>query len=171
MFLVAWEWTNTAIAAASIATFAVVFGALLLAAVQLTSIKHNRATEILGGLLNRWNDERLEAARLKMRALDARATWDAIREAQEYNRLDYYILMRIPSFFEEIGIMCLIAKSVPPELVYEFFASAIVSFWGKYEPWIRDVRNDEDDNRFFENFEKLAGEMNTLTKRRDVSPP
>ena len=171
MFLVAWEWTNTAIAAASIATFVVVFVALIFAGLRLTSTKNHRATEILGEHVKRWSDKRLEAARLKIGALRARAIWDAIREARKNNRLDYYILLRIPSFFEEIGIMCLVAKMVPPELVYQFFASAIVNYWGKYEPWIRDARNQDNDNRFFENFEKLAGEMNAITKRRDITPP
>lgn len=171
MFLVAWEWTNTAIAASSISTFVVLTGAVGFALWQVTVIKHNRATEILGEHLKRWNDKRLEAARLKMKSLSPRATWDVIRKAEEKDRLDYFIFLRIPSFFEEIGIMCLVAKSVESELVYQFFASAIVNYWAKYEPWIRYSRNEDKDNRFYENFQKLAGEMNTLTKRRDISPP
>lgn len=171
MFLVAWEWTNTAIAAASISTFVVLTGAVGFALWQVQVIKHNRATETLGEHVKRWDDARLTEARLKIKPLGARATWDAILKARKDNRQDYYIFLRIPSFFEEIGIMCLVAESVPPELVYEFFASAIASFWHKYEPWIRDYRNQQNDNRFYENFEKLAEEMNTITKRRDIAPP
>lgn len=171
MFLVAWEWTNTAIAAASISTFAVLALALLLAFLQVTAIRLNRATEILGEHVKRWDDARLTEARLKIKPLGTRSTWDAILNARKNNQEDYYIFLRIPAFFEEIGIMCLVAESVPSKLVYEFFASAIASFWHKYEPWIRDYRNQQNDNRFFENFEKLAREMDTITKRRDISPP
>ena len=75
--------------------------------------------------------------------------------------------MRLPHFFEDMGIACLRAKTANKESVYELFASAIELYWGWYATFFKEFRVKQGDDRLFEWFEKLSNEMQQIKAKKE----
>lgn len=152
------KWTDklTAIGTAVIAG-GVLFAATgaWLAWVQLRDTRRSRAIEIIANYAARWDEARLSAARTKRvdmgtgavaKAVDA---WVEDRNAPS----DAPVLLRIPSYLEELAIMVEFG-GLDIEFVAKNFSAIVLYEWDYWKPMITKIR-DELDREAYVEFEKL----------------
>lgn len=160
--MLATTWTDemTAVATAVIAIGTI--GVLISAAVALRALdqaRHDREVDLITELGRRWDDTKLELARIVSHAYRSVDFAERVREwlrlAGADSKLEREILtaLRVPNFFEDLGLL-VSAGSVDADLVYRQFGSPIRVEWGFWRPSIEII--EAQDPGAYREFRKLA---------------
>ena len=161
------NWTDIVSAIANLGSAVALVIALIIALTQVRAINKARQNDALTGWSRRWVEEPLEQARLAVQKIgDARQMWNQLAPIAPGQSEEWFLFMRIPTFFEELGSSTLHGKVLKVELVYELFGTPIEHYWGSYGAFIQEYRNKMEDERLFEWFERLATEMAALKEKR-----
>lgn len=159
------SWTDIAVAIGSLVAAGVLLVGLGLAAAQLRSANKTRNIEAITDRSRRWDEESLVEARLGIgKASDPRAKWEELLNLGLGESTEFFLFMRIPHFFEDLGTATLQAEALDRKLVFELFAPSIEHYWGWYEPFVDAYRKHMADARIFEWFERLAREATKAKK-------
>lgn len=160
-------WTDVATAIGALTTAAVVALGLIFAFFQVKSADKARDIEALTSRSERWEDASLVEARQAVSNIgDARELWNHLNALEPGKSGEWFLFMRIPHFFEDMGIACLQANALSKDLVYELFAPPIELYWGWYRTFMEEYRKKLEDQRLFEWFETVALEMDRMKQRR-----
>jgi hypothetical protein len=71
---------------------------------------------------------------------------------------DYYVLQRIPNFFEDLAITELL-EGVDLEVIRLTLASSVLRYWNLWEPIADEIRQ-HGQTSVWENFQALAVKLN-----------
>ena len=160
-------WTDIVAAIGIVVTAGLVVLGLILAFFQIRALDKSRDIEALTSRSLKWEEPPLAKARLTVTQIgDARELWNHLNALEPGLSEEWYLFMRIPHFFEDMGIACLQAHAVDKKIVYEMFAPPIEHYWGVYRTFMEEYRKKLDDQRLFEWFEKLATEMLRMKAKR-----
>jgi hypothetical protein len=106
---------------------------------------------------------RRSAARHAMNAFFAE---DGTIEAGTFDRAYY----DVANFFENVGYLrrrgVLLTESV-----WHTFGMATRVYWAVYGPTVREMRQEQEDPTFYEDFERLERLIADLSSERDIPPP
>jgi hypothetical protein len=156
------DWI-TAIASA-VAVLAVIVGAFL-ALRQIGEGQKTRHAELLLDLSRRWDEPLLKGARLGM----VSRTQDEILKLVEVaysepqaSRDEFYELQPLPNFLEALAIIERRAGGIELELVNELWGSAILTTWNYWRPAVKFMRERQEDETIYANFEGLRDRVMEL---------
>ncbi|MCH8198646.1 MAG: hypothetical protein IIA54_01065 [Chloroflexi bacterium] len=169
-----WEfgWTAVAAIATAVGSIAIIVGLGIAAAQLVRSANAARATARAAelahvrALLRTWDGEPLEEARQAVsrhetgtQLLEAVNEYDATGDAQ------YFVLLRVPDFFEDLGSLVFNSEFVTSETVRHSLRPAIAYYWELFEPLTTEHRRAQvrrgEPPTIFEWFERLAKEGGT----------
>jgi hypothetical protein len=162
-------WTGI-VALATLGTFIVLVIAALVARGQLRETVKSRHAAELAELSRRWDEPSLEESRrLNVRYGDKLHEWVVyfLEEApadMDDNRLD--VLERIPNFLEDLAILQEVG-AIRLDMIVKSLGGVIVAYWKAWEPTIQYLREREGYEPPYQNFERLAKEIEAAL----VNPP
>jgi hypothetical protein len=160
-------WTDVATAIGALIAAVVITLGLAFAFLQVRSADKTRDIAALTSRSERWEEPSLVEARHAVSNIgDARELWNHLNTLEPGKSVEWYLFMRIPHFFEDMGIACLQAKALRKESVYELFAPPIERYWGLYRTFMEEYRKKEGDQRIFEWFERVAQEMDKIKEKK-----
>ena len=160
-------WTDIVTALGAVGALGTVTVGLWLGRKQLLSMDKARNVETITNRSQQWDDARLVEARLAINEIDdSDALWDSLVEKGIGQTQEWYLYMRIPHFFEHLGLATLRAKALDEDLVMELFEGAIKAYWERYATLIKKYQDHMDDPKIFEWFEKLAAEAKKIEEKR-----
>lgn len=119
-----------------------------------------------------WHQTRLRRADLLLRLY---ATWDSLEFQHAFHQVywaefhDYDSFLErvegrrevgsyVSAFYDQIGVL-LRDKLIDYDLVDDLLGNSAIQLWEKVAPVIREARARSDDDRLYEHFELLYGEM------------
>ena len=166
------EWTHIvgAIAAlvaavAAVLTFFVVAGAAVVAWIQLNQAKSNAKERVkadmarlMADLFRRWDEPLLTESRIEAAKRSPSQLRYAIEMFSKAADKTYFVLFRVPGFFEEIAIMTR-EGTISEELVRKYFLLVVQQEWQRWEPTIRYMRSETNNASVYEHFQWLNGRM------------
>jgi len=151
------QWTDIATAVASICTLLVVLAALLLGWRQLGSMETARKAQLLTDLSRRWDEELLvESRQAASDYAGGEELASALERHDQENTRDYYVLGRLPNFFEDLGIL-VSEGAISPQMVAKSLGSSAKSYWRLYQPYASAVRGRQQT--IYQWFEKLVEKL------------
>ena len=160
-------WTDIAQAIGIMVTAGLVALGLILAFFQIRVTDKAREVEALTARSQKWEEPPLVEARLAVATIgDALQLWNKLDAIEPGKSQDWYLYIRIPHFFEDLGVACLHTKALNKKMVYELFAPSIALYWDYYRTFIEEFRKKQDDRRLFEWWEKLATEISQIKQKR-----
>ena len=126
-------WTDIVVAVVSSLTFLVLLGAIILAWREVNCIDRTREAELLADLSRRWNEKQLtESRRIARNYKNSTELKEALQKLRENNDEEYYALVRLPDFFEALGVLvssgCLSKKNV-----IDLFGTVIKHYYNLYD--------------------------------------
>ena len=149
-------WTDIVIAIAAAFTFGVLLFAAFYARHQLQSMERTRETQLLEDLSRRWDEELLrESRQVAEKYEDGTKLKEAVKELSEKNDKQYYVLLRLPDFFEELGLL-VNYECLSPQLAKDMFGTAIQYHYTRYKPTIEFLREKYKDETIYKFFKDLA---------------
>lgn len=159
------NWTDTASAVAAVVAAVAALASLallLLAAIyarrQLNEARRSRHAQLLMDLSRRWDEDELNASRQKAVAHQTPAgLLQAVQTLEHDNSLDFYVLLRVPNFFEDVAALEREA-ALSVELIRTQFKTVIKDTLYHWMPTIRHFRQHWGDG-IYEGFETLAKRM------------
>jgi hypothetical protein len=123
---------------------------------QLRELRRTRQTQVLADLGRRWDDPLLEEGRLRASNFSSEAELrDAIVESQEEKNDLVYVAMRVPNFFEDVGVLAE-AGAIDLGLVDATYGSVCWKWWESFEPTIQTMREQANDRDLYRRFDDLA---------------
>ena len=153
------RWTDIATAIGSLVGATTILLGLMLALFQLRSVNRTREIDALTDRSTRWEDASMVESRLAVSKIgDSEKLWKYLNALEPGKSEEWYLYMRIPHFFEDVGVATLKVKVLKEELVYDLFAAPIETYWGYYQMFVEEFRKVQEDERLLEWFEKLARE-------------
>jgi len=100
--------------------------------IQLYKAQRVRQSELIASLSERWNSSPLEKSKELADSLGRDELPKAIRDAYEAASPDWYVLMRIPSFFNTVGAM-VERGDLSEKLVLYLFGMELRHYWNLYK--------------------------------------
>jgi len=91
---------------------------------------------------------------------------DGTIEAEAFDRASY----DVANFFENVGYLQR-RGVLHTESVWHTFGIAARVYWAVYGPTVRQMRQDQEDPTFYEDFERLERLIADLSSERDMPPP
>ncbi len=162
------NWTDYATATASVVATATILVGLVFAYFQLRLVNKGREIEAITDRSRRWEEDSMIEARLAVSKIgDPRKIWETLRELEPGATEEWYLYMRIPHFFEDVGVATLNVKALKIDLVYNLFEAPIEKYWGYYETFVKEHQKRQKDESLLEWFEKLALEISEMKRKRD----
>jgi hypothetical protein len=158
--IITWPDIVTAVAAAL--SFFVLLAALLVAKREITCIDRTREAELLAELSRRWNEEQLTASRKA--ALNYKSGAElkkAVQKLRESKDKEYYDLVRLPDFFEALGVL-VSSSCLSKQLTKDLFGTAIKHYYDLYGPTIQYLCKIHGDKNVYIWFDKLVNELSRL---------
>ena len=154
MNIVIWPDIVTAVAAAL--SFFILLAAAIIAKREINCMDRTREAELLEDLSRRWDEELLRESRQAAEKYEnGTKLKEAVKELSEKNDKQYYVLLRLPDFFEELGLLvnyqCLF-----PQLAKDMFGTAIKYHYARYEPTVKLLRETYKDQTIYKFFEDLT---------------
>ncbi len=157
-------WTDIVIAVSSALTLIVLICAFYIAKREIKCIDKTREAEILTELSKRWNEEQLTESRKTARNYKGSAELkDALETARKKNIKEYYRLVRIPDFFEALGVL-VNSSCLDKQLTIDLFGSAIEHYYELYKPSIEYLRDFHNDKNIYKWFDNLVTDINKLKR-------
>jgi len=149
-------WTDIVTAIAAAFTFGVLLFAAFYARHQLHSMERTREAQLLEDLSRRWDEELLRESRQAVEEYkDGTKLKQALKELKDNNDKQYYVLLRLPDFFEELGLL-VNYECLSPQLTKDMFGTAIEYHYTRYKPTIKFLRGKYKDETIYKFFEDLA---------------
>jgi hypothetical protein len=112
------------------------FGAGIIVALaiifQLYQGRKTRQSELIANLSETWDSILLVESRQLARSFGKDGLLGALQDAYKANSSQWYILMRIPSFFNTMGAMVK-HGDLPKKLVVEIFGTQLRDYWELYK--------------------------------------
>ena len=141
-----------------------VVAALGFAGWQLSRTARIAESEHLADVLKKWDEARIEEARLAANQYANKTLLlQALIDAEEHSTEEYFVLLRLPNFLEDVGNLVFDQRIVKVESVRHSLGSSIKYYWGLYEPFAQHLQEQQrergDDATTFEAFKKLANQM------------
>jgi hypothetical protein len=140
----------------SVVTAAVVVVALLIAIWQVFEARRTRHGEVFFDLSRRWDEELLKEARYnEAKSPTPEALRDRLRDLRKKRAEEYYILVRVPNFIEDLAIM-IERKIVSYDDVLASLGTPVLAKWERWEPSVMFEREVSERSSAYEHFELLA---------------
>jgi len=150
------SWTDIVTAIAAAVTVVILIIAALYARHQLGSIERTRETQLLTDLARNWDEESLRESRQAVEKYeDGAKLKQALKELKENNDKQYYVLLRLSDFFEELELL-VNYECLSPQLAKDMFGTAIKYHYTRYEPTIKFLRAKYKSETIYKFFEDLA---------------
>jgi hypothetical protein len=157
-----WAAGITAVATA-ITAVGVIFAGLaaVWAGRQVREAERTRHATTAIELASRWEGEPLVASRkLALTYRTKEALRDGYLQAKQDRSDAYFILQRLPDFFEDLGVMERMG-GLGLEWIRLTLGSAVQDYWRAWQPIVQAVR-DAGQPTMGENFERLAQRLATV---------
>lgn len=123
---------------------------------QLRDRKHAQMLEILFKMRERWNSEQMYAYRKKFcDEFDCKDKNTSFADEQ------------ILGFFEDLGLYY-VKKVVKMDFIWEEYSYYIIPYWRLLEQKVIQFRKEDDDETWFDKFQKLYLECENYTKKKGV---
>ncbi len=149
-------WTDIVTAIAALFTFGVLTFAAFYARHQLHSLERTREAQLLSDLSRRWDEELLGESRQAVEKYkDGTKLKQALKELKENNNKQYYVLLRLPDFYEDLGLL-VTNKCLSPQLAKDMFGTVIKYHYARYKSTIQFMRGKYKDKTIYKFFEDLA---------------
>ncbi len=158
-------WPDVVIAITAALTFIILLVAAIIAKRELNCIDRTREAELLTELSRRWNEEQLTESRKAARKYKSGAELkEAVQIARGNNDEEYYKLVRLPDFFEALGV--LVNRScLSKELTKDLFGTVVKHYYEIYGPTIWYLREIHNDKNIYTWFDDLAEKLNTSSDK------
>jgi hypothetical protein len=149
-------WTDVVTAIAAALTVLILLVAAFYARNQIKCVERTREAQLLADLSRRWNEEQLTDARKTVRNYkDADKLKDAVQKLGDKNDKEVYILVRLPDFFEALGVL-VNTSCLSKQLTRDLFGTAIGYYHELYGPSIQYLREKYKDNNIYKWFDDLV---------------
>jgi hypothetical protein len=124
--------------------------------------------DLITRLEDRFQSPRLLARRrgAARHAIDAFFAEDGTVEAGNFDRASY----EVANFFEEVGYLQR-SGVLRAESVWHTFGMAARVYWAAYGPTVREMRDEQNDPTFYEDFERLDRLVADFSGERGMPPP
>ncbi len=99
-------------------------------------------------------------------AMDTFFAEDGTIEAGVFDRASY----DVANFFENVGYLQR-SGVLRPESVWHTFGMAARVYWAVYGPTVREMRQEQEDPTFYEDFERLERLVSDMSGERGMPPP
>lgn len=156
-------------AIASVATAAVLAGGAALTIRQLSHAVRERHSALILRLSERWDSQDMEQSRQAIATLHSQnirvgdKLWEL--ESQGGGRGEYYDLLRVGSFFEDLG-MAVTKDWISAREAEERFGPAITNYWPLYEGYASAWDTKDATQGVFLNFQRLYHEVRKARQKR-----
>ncbi len=156
-------WPDIVIAGAAALTFFILLAAVIIAKREINCIDRTREAELLVDLSRRWNEEQLTESRKAARNYKSGTELkEAIQKLRGNNDKEYYELVRLPDFFEALGV--LVSNScLSKQLTKDLFGTVIKYYYPLYGPTIQYLREIHDDKNIYLWFDDLVEKLNKIS--------
>lgn len=105
----------------------------VIAVAQLVGMRRARRSELIISLAQMWESPSLREARQMANELADKGTLkDVIAQANKDNSKDYFVLMSIANFFDDLSAM-ITEGDLPPKLAKDLFGPPVKRYWSLYE--------------------------------------
>jgi hypothetical protein len=149
-------WTDEATAIAAICTAIILFLALGFAWHEVRCIEKARKAQLLTGLSKWWNEELLrESRQAAEKYKNGIQLQKALENFKKTNDKEYYVLLRLPDFFEDLGLL-VNSECFSKQLATDLFGTAMKYHYERYKPAIEYLRTEFNDKTIYKFFEDLA---------------
>ncbi len=158
------DWTQITTAIGTL----VAAGTIFFAGLQVSLSKRESQRELVAGLTEEWNGDRLVAARqaiLKYRGVDVTGAEDddawarQLQEAFFRERAgftdEYFLFLRDLNYFEGLGVLYSRLTKKNQQLVRDYLRSAILHHWRLWESTVKDFRDRGQSATVYQQFEAL----------------
>lgn len=149
------NWAETWTAYANIA----VAIAALLALWQIVHARRARHAEAMTESARRWDERSFRQARATVRRHNDAGGPEGVKSGMLELRADgsdsFYELLSVLDYFEDIAIL-IKHRALTFRIVDDSLGTTVVEYWKYFEPFVKELRRRRNDQRSFENFEKLA---------------
>jgi hypothetical protein len=153
-------WTDIVTAVAAGLTVLILLAAAIYARNQIKCVERTREAQLLTDLSERWNGEQLtESRRAVWNYKNADELKDAVQRLGEKNDEEAYILIRLPDFFEALGVL-VNTSCLSKQLTKDLFGTAIGYYHKRYEPAMQYLRKKYEDENIYKWFDDLAEKLN-----------
>ncbi len=154
-------WTDIVIAVAAAFTVAILLAAAFLAWHEVRCIERAREAQLLTDLSRRWDEELLRESReTAEKYTNGRQLRQALGNLKKNNDKEYYILLRLPSFFEDLGLL-VSSQCFSRQLANDLFGTAIKYHYNRYELAIKYLRKKYKDENIYKFFTDLATDVSS----------
>ena len=138
------------------------FGAILLgvcvAWFQLGRQAEIAESEHLMDTLRKWDDARLEESRLAVHQFETGGLTKVLLELEPRNK-DYYTLMRVFGFFEDLRVLVCKLGVIKPDSVKASLRRPIKYYWNMFQPFVCKARIKDKHPTMYEWFEELKNQV------------
>jgi hypothetical protein len=152
-------WPEIVTAAGTGVLAATALAALIIGYSQVLEASRSRTATLMADLSRRWDNELVEPRRLMGvygRELEA---W--VRYFYEEDDESFYILERIPNFFEDLAVLRQ-AGAIPIEMIEQSLGWTVWAMWERWAAsiqFLRGTAEQPDPDPVYRMFEGLAHEM------------
>lgn len=125
---------------------------------EVDHARQEREAALVARISTRWNEASMEEARqLANTYKNSSELLEAMTKFDQYNSRFYYVLERIPGFFEDLGLVCCKDDKLIP-LVKDLIGPSVKYYYELYSPWTNQMKDDPTQGTY-PFFKKLAGSM------------
>jgi hypothetical protein len=161
---IAIAWTDVVTAVAAGVTVLILLAAAFYARNQIKCNERTRQAQLLADLSRRWDEDRLtEARKAAFSYKSADELKDAVQKLGKKNDKNFHILVRLPDFFEALGIL-VNSSCLDKQLTQDLFGTAIGYYHEFYGPTIRYLREINEDEDVYKWFDDLAEKLKKPVK-------
>jgi len=158
-------WTDKGAFAVSLTTLLVLGVALLFAWLQVKAARNTVQVQLIADLSRRWDEQDVVESRKRASYYaDGQALLKAFQEVFENHPDDYYILIRVPNFFENLEVL-VEEGAISLDVVEKLLGSPAVYWWKRWEASVKYLREAHDQPTAYEKFEDLAANLIQLKAR------
>ena len=156
-------WTDIVIAVAAAFTVAILIAAAIFAWHEVRCIERAREAQLLTDLSRRWNEDELTKSRKAARNYkNGVELQQALQKMRENNDQQYYDLVRLPDFFEALGVL-VNSGCLSKQLTKDLFGTVIEYYYHLYHPTMQYLREVHDDKNIYILLDHLAQELNIIS--------
>ena len=158
-------WPDIVTAVAAALTFVIVLAAVIIAKREINCMDRTREAQLLADLSRRWNEEQLTESRKAARNYkNSTELKEAVLKLRQNNDQEYYNLIRLPDFFEALGVL-VNSGCLSRELTKDLFGTAIKHYYNLYSQTLQYLREIHDDKNIYTWFDDLAKELTILNNK------
>jgi hypothetical protein len=154
----------------ALSTLLLAVGALL-ALLAILEARRARHAETITEAARRWDERTFRHVRARVKGIIDERSEEGLKkmmlELRKANSTDYFELMAIPDYFEDLAIM-MTYRAVTFRMVDDSLGVTVAKYWKNFSPFITELREVIDDRHAYENFQKLGQKIQELHPQSDV---